>query len=573
MCPSNKQIRVALFCVLVAHAGLLAWMAPRQSPTPDEVAHLPAGLFIWQYGRFDLYRVNPPLVKSLAALPVTLAAPRTDWTLAHSQKRPEFAIGTALIRANGEDAMWYFAIARWACIPLSLIGAWFCYLWAARLYGEESGLLAATLWCFSPNVLANAAMITPDAGASALGLAGCYAFWRWLEEPGWSRAIVAGVSLGILELTKTTWLILYAAWPLLWIVWLAFRKPPGPAVFKQSVQVAAIVAISLYAINLGYRFEKSFQRLGDFQFEMKSLSGLDAVGELPVPGNRFAGTWLGRLPVPLPADYVAGIDMQKSETDAGKLSYLRGEYSTQGWWYYYLYAVAIKEPLGSWMIFAMALVLSRLPRYSGGALNEITLLLPAAAIFLLVSAHTGLNRHLRYVLPAFPFVFVWMSKVARSIPLREKRVASLLGIGLAWSVGSSLSVYPHCLSYFNETVGGPLGGHRHLLGSNMDWGQDLLYLKEWAAGHPDAKPLYCNCGGLLPPSAYGIDSRGVPDIREPGWYAMSVNALHNRYGEYRDFARLKPEAVVGYTTYIYHLTPELIRESEEEDEGQPAGPP
>jgi hypothetical protein len=50
---------------------------------------------------------------------------------------------------------------------------------------------------------------------------------------------------------------------------------------------------------------------------------------------------------------------------------------------------------------------------------------------------------------------------------------------LAWSVGSSLWYYPHSLSYFNELVGGPMGGPKHLLDSNIDWGQDLFYLKDW----------------------------------------------------------------------------------------------
>ena len=47
---------------------------------------------------------------------------------------------------------------------------------------------------------------------------------------------------------------------------------------------------------------------------------------------------------------------------------------------------------------------------------------------------------------------------------------------LLWSITSSLWIYPHSLSYFNETIGGPLNGPEHLLGSNVDWGQDLRYI-------------------------------------------------------------------------------------------------
>ncbi len=46
------------------------------------------------------------------------------------------------------------------------------------------------------------------------------------------------------------------------------------------------------------------------------------------------------------------------------------------------------------------------------------------------------------------------------------------------TVGSTLSVYPHQLAYFNELAGGPENGHRHLLHSNLDWGQDWILLVE-----------------------------------------------------------------------------------------------
>ncbi|HVC95060.1 MAG TPA: hypothetical protein VND64_15295 [Pirellulales bacterium] len=67
--------------MLGAHAALLVWTAAHNGVTVDEVGHLPAGLFIWQFGTFDLYRVNPPLTRALAALPLAIASPKTDWRL------------------------------------------------------------------------------------------------------------------------------------------------------------------------------------------------------------------------------------------------------------------------------------------------------------------------------------------------------------------------------------------------------------------------------------------------------------------------------------------------------------
>ena len=63
-------------------------------------------------------------------------------------------------------------------------------------------------------------------------------------------------------------------------------------------------------------------------------------------------------------------------------------------------------------------------------------------------------------------------------------IKALVSSALAWSIASSLWISPHSLAYFNEIAGGPTGGPRYLLGSNVDWGQDLLFLKRWIANHP-----------------------------------------------------------------------------------------
>ncbi|HUY92421.1 MAG TPA: hypothetical protein VMV10_27005 [Pirellulales bacterium] len=65
--------------LLAAHVALVAWIGFRISPTCDEVGHLPAGLYCWEFGRFDVYRVNPPLVRALAALPVACSRPKLNW--------------------------------------------------------------------------------------------------------------------------------------------------------------------------------------------------------------------------------------------------------------------------------------------------------------------------------------------------------------------------------------------------------------------------------------------------------------------------------------------------------------
>ena len=197
---STRCLRWEAFVVallLLAHVGLLAWIGLRNSPVWDELGHLPAGVNFWHFGKSDLYRVNPPLVRAVATVPVVVAKPETEWSEYRNGPgdRPEWALGLTFVEANADRILCFLRLARGACIPFCLIGAYVCWRWASELYGKAAGIVALVLWCLSPNVLAWGSTICPDAPAAALGLAACYVFWRWLQAPTWRNAIVAGVAL------------------------------------------------------------------------------------------------------------------------------------------------------------------------------------------------------------------------------------------------------------------------------------------------------------------------------------------------------------------------------------------
>jgi len=49
-------------------------------------------------------------------------------------------------------------------------------------------------------------------------------------------------------------------------------------------------------------------------------------------GNRFKDLLPGSFPMPLPANYIQGIDTQRLDFERGLPSYLRGEWSEHGWY-------------------------------------------------------------------------------------------------------------------------------------------------------------------------------------------------------------------------------------------------
>ena len=563
--------RVTVAAVLAVHAAALAWSATLHSPTYGEIPALASGIRHWETGNFNLYRVNPPLVRMVAALPVVMLHPRTDWSRVEDRfsYRCEFDVGEDFIQINGDRALWLFTVARWACLPFSLLGGWVCYRWASELYGRESGLVSLILWCSCPMLLGHGQLITTDVPAASCGVLANYCFWRWLTSSSGPRTFVAGVSLGLALLVKTTWLVLLPLWPATWLVWVLTNRQRRHvrAMSSEGGQLAAILVIALLCINLGYTGERSFVRLHDMQFVSSAAGGnVDSETRVQRGANRFRGTRLATVPVPLPENYVLGIDVQRRDFEVGEATYFRGAWYDRGFPYYYAYAFLVKNPEGTLVLLILSVITAVCRAVRVPIVNELVLLAPGVAVFVLVSSQTGINSHFRYTLPAFPFILIYSSRAATASGRLTRGAAWAL---LACSVAGSAMSYPHGLSYFNATSGGCQRAPFHLLGSNIDWGQDALYLREWIHENKPGR-LFVALAPEVNPHAVGIDfAPPPPDHRwplsstsinvgetgpQPGWYAVSVNRLYGRDGECRYLLESTPREVIGSSIYLYHFT-------------------
>lgn len=579
------RLKGTSFCLLgsllVIHASLLGWGAYVNSPTIDEIEWLPSGVIHWNTGKLDIAVTrNPPHVGLAAAFPLLFAEMDTTAFRSIGSVR---ALLDVFFRRNGERTFWLFTLGRWACIPFSLLGLGVSFIWARDLYGPRSGILAAALWCFCPNVLAHGQIVSHDVAAASFGLAAAYLLWRWLTDSRLRNAVLAGVGLGLALCSKMTILVYVALWPAVWLCWSLTARDASDGrrpLLRNGAVLVGILVLALDVLNAAYAFQGTFDPLRSYEFRSNALGG--TVNE---PGNRFADSWLGRIPIPLPRAYVTGIDLQRVGLEGGwpvQHSYLRGEWRLRGWWYYYFYALAIKVPLGTWCL----ALLSAAYRIRGcddahRMRDEIVLLAPAVVVFFFASTST-VTDHLRYILPCFPLAFIWISRLASANWPKHRLLCVLAITALGWSMVSSLAVYPHSLSYFNEIVGGPKHGHYHLVSSNIDYGQDLLHLKRWCKRHPEARPLGISYNFFWPvdPSVAGIEyfvapSGPAPDkpITEsaatdigplPGWYAVNVNALRadkwpgrRAYPElfyYGYFLNFVPVYHAGYSILIYHIT-------------------
>lgn len=563
---------------------------------PDEPAHLAAGCLIAEFGKYDLYRVNPPFVKSVAGCIVSMQSPKYDWTEYnyHTVPRPEWLAGDDLFAANGRMFFWYLTTARWSLIPIWLIGLLIIRRWSAELGGPLAGSYATVLWAFSPDALAWSATLCADAPAASMGILCCWQFRNWLKQPTLQSAVLLGLAAGFCAITKTTLLILFPVFVVLVIL-----HSPCRRMASAGHGIVAMVT-GLLIVNCGYGFSGSCSRLDSLEFRSRVFCRVfgkpqpSTLIEQPaseVQQDRGRGGFCPPfVRLPLPRDFLLGMDEQQLDFEQQHRCYLWGKHRDHGVWYWYVAALAVKTPAALLVAALIALVrtvarLSRRGLANGPELPALTkhgqrilcesaiLLFPALAILAFVSCHIGLTRHHRYVLPCYPFVFIWVAVELATLNSGVlRKVASLL---VCWYVAGTVMLFPYVMSYFNEFAGGPSHGFEYLLDSGLDTGQDVHFLLRFLENHPEIEDLNLSLFGVSENSLTGLEWKHAPVDRRfanvgrltnsgtsgpvSGWYAVSQTNLHSRTQELEYLNDFVPRYRIGYSIHIYYLSTEDVK--------------
>jgi hypothetical protein len=531
------------FAVAFAALGVNAYS--RKSATWDEPMHLVSGYAALARQDHRLDPSHPPLVRMWAALPLLLDRPFLD-TSEIDAARPQAWIPHAYDFAhrfmyvqNDADRLLYRA--RFMIVLLGVALGILLFCWVREWLGPTPAVVALLLYAMEPNIAAHSTLVTTDIGITCLMFGAVYFLWRTIRRRGAGNAAGFMICAALALVTKFSGVVLLPIVAVLLAV--AVRRAAIGARFAlRLLTVAAAAAFVLIWLVYGMRYAPSASR--DWLFALQP-SAIDAPRILP---NAFTQGFI--------YSYASVQEFS---------AFLAGEYSLDGWWYYFPFAFAIKTPLALLALFAggCGVVLLRCRR---DPLTLACIVVPLGG-YAAVAMTSGINLGLRHLLPIYPFVLLLASAAIAALLARGRRgqlaVAAILGV-LALEFGTS---YPHNLAFFNQLVGGPENGFRYLTDSNVAWGQNLKPLKAWmhANGVEHINLAYF---GQADPDYYMIDATylpGAPSFAQPrvgrpqlpGYVAISPTVLSGVYLQprwrlfYAAFNDLEPVAIVGNSMRIY----------------------
>jgi 4-amino-4-deoxy-L-arabinose transferase-like glycosyltransferase len=370
---------------------------------------------------------------------------------------------------------------------LATLGALIVFLWARDMFGYGSGLFALGLFAFSPNLLAHGMLVTTDVPLAVFMTLAMYLLWKF--RPGIS-AVAVGFATGAAMASKFSGAIL----PLIIIAFCAWR-----ALSASDKRGQALVEMKFLAI-----------------------AGMSAL--LVVEASYLFST--------VPWTYITNMRSVNANHNPNHHFYVLGNFSLAGWWYYFPLAFVFKATIPLLLTIVMAAIHTGAKRFLDlrGEMLLLTGVVSYTAAVMMGADDIGV----RYLLPVFPLLFIWGSRIVVEFQTRKAGIA-LLAFLVLWQARAGLAAFPNYIPYFNEIAGGAASGVHYLDDSNVDWGQGMKQAADYVRSH------HLESVELLPfspfdnPRYYGIKRPHREDLDtyrmtisgppHPGTYIVSAHHL------------------------------------------------
>ena len=586
----GKRQQILLFCCLlclflILNIGSL-FFPLKESLTYDEASKFESGLAILssQPSERGATEINKRNIVPVSALNVLISKPIPKSIISKLTENEE------AITYNGKiypDGRIYFG--KLATIVASLILAIYVFCWARQLYGVNAAFLALCLYILDPNIIAHSRLVTQDIFSACSIFIATYYFWNFLKFGGQKNAVLSIITFGIAQITRYTSIYLL---PIYFVLTICFYgstilnliqtrnfKRILSSIKNFCLYTTLLLLTTIIIINISFSFEKTLTKLGNYKFESQTFSSLQSSSPL-----------LKELTIPVPYAYFRGLDFGKYKQETGfgsGPSYLMGRLGIdnnnrlKGFKEYYIVAFLYKVPIATQLLILMAVTsLIRYRHRINFWHNEAFLIIPSL-FFPIAFSFSSTQLGIRYILMIFPFLFVLSSRVVIGWnALTNKYRIFVTGL-VTYLLISNFSYFPHYLSYFNELLVDRKIGYTIIADSNLDWGQNKNYLKDYLTKNPEtmyAPPWFffslrnnpklttINANDLL-----GITNDTKifdPDRPQAGSIIIAANDLVGATTQIKSYPKsypksyqwikenLKPVDHVGYSYLVFKLQPE-----------------
>lgn len=554
--------------ILLVMGLTLISLAAQKTITNDEVVHIPAGYQYVRSGNFSLNPEHPPLVKTLAGLPLlpiklkpgsVTAGANQDWGQRTLNSAMDFW------RINRGRYIAIYLLARLPIILLTLALGILIFIYGRQLFGPRAAVFAVVLFSLEPTMLGHGWIVHTDI-AGALGyLLFFFLLHNFCRAPTWSRAVWLALGTSFALLTKFSMIILLPIF-VMGMVYVVWRAPRFGSSRSQLVLRSALaILILILAINAAYLFQHP---------RLPPADALWLSGAIPALSAR-AKVAIQILSKIFPTYYLFGLYTVMVHNRLGHPAGLLGNYSTSGWWYYFPVAFALKTTI-PFLLLSVSSLAWALWRVIGKGEKLLLAILIPIALYLAFSMTSHINIGIRHIAPVFPFLFllggVGLDRFLRAT-WRPKISLVLIACLLGWMLVDAVRAYPNYMSFMNPLkFGRP--GWQLLSDSNVEWGQDIGALARYLHAHGETKVCGALSGGWATLELYHVQlvDFAPPDMKSSRTRYVAIGAgflngstvpgglkdandevisEEQRRNFFAGYRTVTPEAVFGNSIYLY----------------------
>lgn len=550
--PAEHRLYPWIAAIAVVVMLARCWDTTRHfSHTWDEPYHIGAAVALYESHRHVVDITHPPLPWLVAGIPLKLSgieAPELRSIRAARKLQDSWQPGRDILFAAGPEHYWkVLTRARLTMLVFPVIGCIYLYLLARWLASGLVAMLSVVFACTDPTILGHSALVNNDVAAMAGFMAALYHGLRWVVSPTLLRCIVAGVAVGLAVACKFTALLIVPTLGLIALVRplsvlasrvggsklrIYLRRLPSIGQIVLGAAVAFVVLWSTYLFQINSLASEEF-----YTWSPQLTKAVEPIKNVPLPMTGF----------------FQGMAFQISHSQHGHQTYLNGEFQNpgRGWWYYFPEALAIKSPVAVVVALFIALLLAVFlsPRRPW---RFVVLFVPLCA-YMYFAMTGGVMIGVRHLMPILPLIYLLIC-----FEWSKRRLTLLiLPFLIAASYAETLWRHPDYLAFFNVAAGGPSQGHRYLLDSNLDWGQDVYRLALWLRS-PEApkERITTRLYGLASTRVLrcmGVDAAGL-EAEPEGIFVISKSVKYGFKPERIDKDYERPYIIPDYT-WLDQLSP------------------